>query len=95
VVGKQQCAHITTSRCVCAQSIHEGRPEQQRESSLRFQTRCIRCYPNGEGYALSSVEGRVAMEYFETTEEAQTRKYAFKVSVCVWVGGCGEVCCER
>lgn len=59
-------------------NIHEGRPEQQRESSLRFQTRCIRCYPNGEGYALSSVEGRVAMEYFETTEEAQTRKYAFK-----------------
>lgn len=59
-------------------SIHEGKPQQQRESSLRYQTRCVRCYPNGEGYALSSVEGRVAMEYFDASEEAQARKYAFK-----------------
>jgi len=45
----------------------------QRESSLKFQTRCIRTYPNGEGYALSSIEGRVAMEYFDAAPEFQSK----------------------
>lgn len=51
-------------------------PLQIRESPLKYQTRCVRCYPNGEGYALSSIEGRVAMEYFDVAETQ--RKYAFK-----------------
>uniref|UniRef100_A0A7N0ZU02 Mitotic checkpoint protein BUB3 n=1 Tax=Kalanchoe fedtschenkoi TaxID=63787 RepID=A0A7N0ZU02_KALFE len=55
-----------------------AQPEQWRESSLKYQTRCVRCYPNGTGYALSSVEGRVAMEFFETLEAGQSKKYAFK-----------------
>ncbi|CAH2053293.1 unnamed protein product [Thlaspi arvense] len=42
-----------------------SQPEQRRESSLKYQTRCVRSYPNGTGYALSSVEGRVAMEFFD------------------------------
>ncbi|CAH1412508.1 unnamed protein product [Lactuca virosa] len=33
-----------------------SQPEQRRESSLKYQTRCVQCYPNGTGYALSSVE---------------------------------------
>ena len=45
--------------------------EQARESSLRFQTRCVRGFPNGTGFALSSVEGRVAMEYFDMNDTAQ------------------------
>jgi len=53
-------------------------PQQRRESSLKYQTRCIRCFPNGTGYALSSIEGRVAMEYFDPSPEIQTKKYAFK-----------------
>ncbi|XP_034196869.1 mitotic checkpoint protein BUB3.2 isoform X1 [Prunus dulcis] len=55
-----------------------SQPEQRRESSLKYQTRCVRCYPNGTGYALSSVEGRVAMEFFDLSEASQTKKYAFK-----------------
>ncbi|EFJ13781.1 hypothetical protein SELMODRAFT_146851 [Selaginella moellendorffii] len=55
-----------------------SRPEQERESSLKYQTRCVRCYPNGTGYALSSVEGRVAMEFFDMSEAGQAKKYAFK-----------------
>ena len=47
-------------QCLPGCSIRTGQPEQARESSLKFQTRCIRCYPNGTGYALSSVEGRSA-----------------------------------
>lgn len=59
-------------------SIKSGQPEQTRESSLKYQTRCIRCYPNGTGYALGSIEGRVAMEYFDNSEQVQAKKYAFK-----------------
>ena len=53
-------------------------PEQQRESVLKFQTRCIRCFPDGQGYASSSIEGRVAIEYFDPDPEIQKLKYAFK-----------------
>ncbi|CAI5495069.1 unnamed protein product [Closterium sp. Naga37s-1] len=55
-----------------------SQPEQRRESSLKFQTRSVRCYPTGTGYALASVEGRVAMEFFDPSETAQAKKYAFK-----------------
>lgn len=59
-------------------NLEGGRAEQGRESSLRFQTRCVRAFPNGTGYALSSVEGRVAMEYFDMSDASQAKKYAFK-----------------
>ncbi|XP_059488116.1 mitotic checkpoint protein BUB3 [Neocloeon triangulifer] len=55
-----------------------GVPTQRRESSLKYQTRCIRCFPNKQGYALSSIEGRVAVEYLDTDPEVQKKKYAFK-----------------
>jgi hypothetical protein len=51
----------------------------ERESSLKFQTRCIACGTDGLGYALGSVEGRVAMEIIDPAPEAQAGKYAFKV----------------
>jgi len=53
-------------------------PQQRRESSLKYQTRCIRCFPDNTGYALSSIEGRVAVEYFDPAPEVQALKYAFK-----------------
>lgn len=71
--------------------------------SLKYQTRCIAAHPRG--YALGSVEGRVAMEYFDTSPEAQRAKYAFKVSglhvcatqshlthLCVFGRSCEEAC---
>lgn len=54
------------------------KPWQQRESSLRYLTRAVSCMPNDAGYATSSIEGRVAVEWFEDTAESQARKYAFK-----------------
>jgi cell cycle arrest protein BUB3 len=53
-------------------------PWQQRESSLKFLTRAVSCMPTDAGYATSSIEGRVAVEWFEDTAESQARKYAFK-----------------
>jgi cell cycle arrest protein BUB3 len=42
-----------------------------------LQTRCVRCLPDGRGYAVASVEGRVAVDYFDDAESAAS-KYAFK-----------------
>ena len=56
----------------------ETEPWQRRESSLKFMTRAIDCMPNDEGYASSSIEGRVAVEWFDPSPESQARKYAFK-----------------
>ena len=41
------------------------------------QTRCVRCTPDGRGYAVASVEGRVAVDFFDDAESAAS-KYAFK-----------------
>lgn len=46
-------------------------PEQRRVSSLKFQTRCVRVFPEQTGYAVGSVEGRVAVEYFDTSKVSQ------------------------
>lgn len=43
-------------------------PEQRRVSSLKYQTRCLRVFPDQKGYAVGSVEGRVAVEYFDTSK---------------------------
>lgn len=55
-----------------------GYVQQRRESNLKYQTRCIRCFPNKHGYVLSSIEGRVAVEYLDPSPEVQKKKYAFK-----------------
>lgn len=51
---------------------------ESRESSLKYQTRTIKCFPNKQGFVLSSIEGRVAVEYFDMNPEVQRKKYAFK-----------------
>ena len=52
-------------------------PMQQRESPLKYQIRTLRCTPDERGYAASSVEGRVALDYFDDAQSAAT-KFAFK-----------------
>ncbi|KAF2188251.1 mitotic checkpoint protein BUB3 [Zopfia rhizophila CBS 207.26] len=53
-------------------------PWQRRESSMKYMTRAVACMPNDAGYASSSIEGRVAVEWFDPSETSQARKYAFK-----------------
>lgn len=54
----------------------EIEPWQERESSLKFMTRAIQCMPDGTGFATSSIEGRVGVEWFDP--ELDAKKYAFK-----------------
>lgn len=53
---------------------------QDRESSLKYQTRTLRLFPDGTGFALGSIEGRVAIEYLDEVkaEQENKKKYAFK-----------------
>eukprot|EP00923_Selenidium_pygospionis_P054952 GHVN01095798.1.p1 GENE.GHVN01095798.1~~GHVN01095798.1.p1 ORF type:complete len:333 (-),score=24.32 GHVN01095798.1:340-1338(-) len=50
---------------------------QKRESSLKGQTRALRCFPDGKGFVSSSIEGRIAVDYFED-DALQPVAYAFK-----------------
>lgn len=58
--------------------VAKATPIQERESSLKFQIRCVACMQNDLGYATSSIEGRIAVDWFDESEEAQKKKYAFK-----------------
>lgn len=51
-----------------------------RESSLKYQTRCIRFFPSGQGFALGSVEGRVGVEYLDELMNipSSMKRFAFK-----------------
>ncbi|OCH94014.1 WD40 repeat-like protein [Obba rivulosa] len=51
---------------------------QTRESSLKFMTRALACMADGQGYAAASVEGRIAVEFFDPSPQVQEKKYAFK-----------------
>lgn len=78
----------TTSQYVCSGmasrriEIYDHRnwdqPFQIRESGLKYQMKDLKCFPSEEGYAISSIDGRVSMEYFDTSPEVQAKKFAFK-----------------
>eukprot|EP00965_Chrysotila_dentata_P029205 971394-Pleurochrysis_carterae.AAC.4 len=46
-------------------------PLQMRESALKMQTRCVAQMPSGRGFAMGSVEGRVAIEYVDPSPSVQ------------------------
>ncbi|KAJ2509140.1 mitotic spindle checkpoint protein Bub3 [Coemansia sp. RSA 2052] len=50
-------------------------PLEVRESSLKYPTRCVQLMPDCAGFVGSSVEGRVAVEYFDGADK---QNYAFK-----------------
>lgn len=48
---------------------------QAAQLTMAFRPLCCVC----SGYVLTSVEGRVAVEYFDNSPEVQAKRYAFKV----------------
>lgn len=51
-----------------------------RDSSLKYQTRVVRFFPDGKGMAFGSIEGRVAIEFLDElgVDSKGMKKYAFK-----------------
>jgi cell cycle arrest protein BUB3 len=68
----------TANRRIRIWNLNNMSQVESRESSLKFQTRSIRCFPNKQGYVISSIEGRVAVDYFDMNPDVQRKKYAFK-----------------
>lgn len=50
----------------------------QRESLLKYQLRCVEAFADKRGYVVSSIEGRVAVQYLDSSPEVQKQNYAFK-----------------
>lgn len=46
------------------------------QSPLKYQTRCIACFPDKTGYLLGSIEGRVAVHHVE--DNLQNKNFTFK-----------------
>ena len=59
-----------------SQDVLNIEPWQDRLSNLKFMARDVACNPDGSGFATSSIEGRVSVEYF--SPERDEEKYAFK-----------------
>ena len=87
-----RCSTFRPSRASapCSCRLEAGQPEQHRESSLKFQTRSVACFVDGRGYALGSVEGRVSMEFFDTSPEGQVR--AGVLALCARASACAGSC---
>lgn len=47
---------------------------QKRESSLKYQTRCIKCFPSRQGFVLSSIEGKEVVSHVEHFKNLYAKK---------------------
>mmetsp|Transcript_8065 Transcript_8065/g.11715 ORF Transcript_8065/g.11715 Transcript_8065/m.11715 type:complete len:333 (-) Transcript_8065:37-1035(-) len=72
----------TSGRRICFIDYKGGKAEVvlDRESSLKYQSRCVSFFPDGSGVALGSIEGRVAVEFLQDlgVDSGGKKKYAFK-----------------
>jgi len=55
-----------------------GQPSEFRrqESPLKYQSRCVSCFPDKTGFALGSIEGRVAIHHVDP--KMSSKNFAFK-----------------
>jgi len=54
----------------------QPREHSRKESPLKFQSRCIACFPDRTGFAVGSTEGRVAIHYMQKVNGKES--FAFK-----------------
>ena len=67
----------TAGRHILAYDV-SGSPQEhtRKESPLKFQSRCISCFPDGTGFAVGSIEGRVGIQYLQKIPGKES--FAFK-----------------
>lgn len=54
----------------------QPREHSRKESPLKFQSRCISCFPDSTGFAVGSIEGRVGIHYLQKVPNRDS--FAFK-----------------
>jgi len=92
-VSRNRIIVATSGRRTCVYDLRMMKEENtctleavlERESSLKFQTRCVRFFPDGHGFCLGSIEGRVGVEFLDDLADERMlsvtekpKKYAFK-----------------
>ena len=70
-------AVATAGRHIIAYDV-SGQPREhsRKESPLKYQTRCIACFPDTTGFAVGSIEGRVGIHYIQKVSGKDS--FAFK-----------------
>lgn len=76
--GQDTLAVATAGRHVLLFDLRKRALSAARESSLKHQTRIIRPFIDGAGFASGSIEGRVAIDFLDPSPSVQAAKYAFK-----------------
>jgi len=68
----------TAGRHIIAYDVSQMTPREyaRKESPLKFQSRCISCFPDATGFAVGSIEGRVGIHYL--TKVTGKESFAFK-----------------
>ncbi|CAJ1953443.1 unnamed protein product [Cylindrotheca closterium] len=66
VRGNLMCV-ITANRRMMIYNVGTPQPTlvQNKESPLKFQSRCVSCFPDQTGFAIGGVEGRVGIQYVQ------------------------------
>jgi mRNA export factor len=67
----------TAGRHIIAYDV-SGQPREhtRMESPLKFQSRCVACFPDSTGFAVGSIEGRVGIHYLQKVPGKES--FAFK-----------------
>ena len=88
--GKVYAMDVSADRLVCADSLKRvyiydikkdtllKQPEQMRDGIFSYQMRYLKMFQDQKGFALASVEGRVAWEYFDKSADSENTSYTFK-----------------
>lgn len=54
-----------------------SQPFKSLPSQLKWQTRCVSCFPDRQGYLVGSIEGRVSVQHVDD-QQAATKNFTFK-----------------
>ena len=54
----------------------QPREHSRKESPLKYQSRCVACFPDATGFAVGSIEGRVGIQYVQKVPGKEN--FAFK-----------------
>ena len=74
-----------------------SQPFKNLQSPLKWQTRCIACFPDGKGFAIGSIEGRVGIQYVEDKDQryvcpAASSQIMNYLGFIPFLSLCGGVC---
>lgn len=76
VRGSLMVVACASRQIVCYDVQNQPREHSRKESPLKFQSRCIAAFPDMTGFAVGSIEGRVAIHYVQKV--AGKESFAFK-----------------